>query len=277
MTFVMTTHGATWRLANSLVQLGAEIAAAHPDFICLGTVGDAAHVSEGTSSDHNPFIKDPISGLGIVRAIDIGGPDAELQALQDHLWSLYAAEFPPLWRYGYALGTSRNLINNWGLPFSTHKDTGDASHLHVSVTQLDGNHPSAAGYVTHIDDVTPWGVTPNVVTPPGGHNPASATYPAMSFLYPFTNADHFGDIKGDRYSHGGNPHYDGVAVIADIKQIQARLTQIGMGPLAVDGVFGPQTIAAATAFQHKYRPNGTTLWGQLWRDDCTTLFGVLAK
>lgn len=269
--------GPGWRLARSLVQLATEVHAAHPDFTCLGTIGDAAHAAENTSSDHNPFVVDPATGLGVVRAIDFGGPDAELKQLRQHLWQLYAAEFAPLWEFGYVKGTSDNLINNWGQPFSTHVDTGDAGHLHVSVTQVDGNHPTSSGYVAAIDLTTDWGVTPDVVTPTGGTNPNSASYPPEFFSYPFTGDNHFGDVDGPLDSHGGNPRFDPIGVVADIRQIQGRLNQIGFGPLVVDGLFGPKTIAAAAAFQHKYRPHSTTLWGQLWGDDCATLFGALPK
>lgn len=277
MTFAMTTQGPGWRLAGSLITLGSEVSKAHPDFTCLGTIGDAAHVGEGVESDHNPFVLDPHTGIGIVRAIDIGGPDAELKQLRAYLWNLYAESDNRLYEFGYVKGCSDNLINNWGLPFNVHIDTGDAGHLHISVTQTDGNHPSAAGYVAAIDDPRTWGITPDAVTPAGGNNPASPSWPAENFLYPFTGSDHFGDILGPKTSHGGDTRFDGVAVIADIRQIQGRLNQLGFGPIAVDGEFGPHTIAAATAFQHRYRPANTTLWGQLWADDCRTLFGTITK
>lgn len=277
MTFSMATSGEGWYLARSVVQLGEEIRAAHPDFTCLGTIGDQSHVAEGTASDHNPFIINPANGLGVVRAIDIGGPDAELKQLRQYLWGLYAAEDDRLYEFGYVKGTADNLINNWGQPFSTHVDTGDAGHLHISVTQKDGNHPSAGGYVAAIDDPRTWGITPEIVTPAGGSNPVALNYPAETFSYPFHGSDHFGDINGPDSDHGGNPKFDPIGVIADIKQIQARLNQIGFGPLFVDGEFGPKTIAAASAFQHKYRPTSTTLWGQLWGDDCATLFSSLPK
>lgn len=277
MAFNYASSGNGWRLAGSLIELATEVAAAHPDFTCLGTLGDASHVTEGTASDHNPFIKDPTTGIGIVRAIDIAGPDAELRQLQSYLWSKYAAEFAPLYEFGYIKGTSNNLINGWGLPLSTHVDTGDAGHLHVSVTQQNGNAPSAAGYVAAIDSHINWGISAATVTPAGGGTPVSSTYPAVGFIYPFANPNHFGDIKGPATDHGGDPRYDSPAIINDIKAIQMRLNQIGMGALAIDGQFGQNTINAATAFQRKYRPNGTTDWGQLWGDDCATLFGVLAK
>lgn len=277
MTFNMPTSGNGWRLASSIIQLGHEVAAAHPDFTCLGTLGDASHVSEGTGSDHNPFIKDPTTGIGIVRAIDIGGPDAELKQLRQYLWNMYAAQDNRVYEFGYMKGCSDNLINNWGLPFGVHVDTGDAGHLHISVTQRNGNTPSASGYVAAIDDMRSWGISAGTVTPSGGGTPVATSYPAQGFSYPFHSPDHFGDIKGDKHSHGGDPRYDSPAIVSDIKAIQQRLNQIGLGSLAIDGQFGPNTINAATAFQHKYRASGTTLWGQLWADDCATLFGALHK
>lgn len=278
MAFNYASSGAGWRLAGSLIQLATEVAAAHHDFTCLGTIGDAAHRAEGSASDHNPFIKDPATGVGIVRAIDIGGPDAELKQLRQLLWNRYAAQDSRVYEFGYMKGCSDNLINNWGLPFRTHVDTGDAGHLHVSVTQKNGNSPSSAGYVAAIDSHASWGISSATVTPSGGGStPVATSYPAARFTYPFSPPNHFGDINGNNQSHGGDPRFDSPVVINDIKLIQMRLNQIGLGALAVDGKFGPSTINAATAFQRKYRANGTTLWGQLWGDDCSTLFGVLHK
>lgn len=153
MAFNMTTSGAGWRLCNSLITFGHEVAAAYPALTCLGTVGDAAHQSEGTASDHNPFVKDPHTGVGIVRAIDIGGPDDQLKALRQKLWVMYADSDSRLFEFGYAKGCSDNLINNWGLPFATHVDDGDAGHLHLSVTRV-----GAAGYAPAIDSTASWGI-----------------------------------------------------------------------------------------------------------------------
>lgn len=154
----MATSGPGWRLAASLVTLGNEIRATRPNLTCLGTLGNLAHQLEGTASDHNPFVKDA-KGVGVVRAIDIGGPDADLRALRQHLWVLYAQQDPRVYRFGYMKGCSDNLINNWGLPFGVHIDTGDAGHLHISVTQVNGNNPSAAGYVSAIDSTASWGLS----------------------------------------------------------------------------------------------------------------------
>lgn len=151
--------GPGWRLAGSLIVLAHELDAAYGDTLtCLGTVGDAAHAAENMASDHNPFIRDPREpSIGIVRAIDIGGPDILLRSIRVDIWNLYADLDPRLYEFGYAKGCSDNLINNWGVPFRTHVDTGDAGHLHVSVTQADGNHPSAAGYDPAIDSGNSWG------------------------------------------------------------------------------------------------------------------------
>lgn len=263
MAFNFAASGAGWRLAGSLIELANEISAAHPHLTCLGTLGDAAHVNEGTSSDHNPFIKDPHTGLGIVRAIDIGGPDAELVALEQHIFALYAAKFVPLWEYGYGLGTSKNLINNWGLPLRTHVQTGDAGHLHISVTQANGNSPSASGYVAAIDDRRSWGVAAISAPPapaPPAPSPAHVALPPWPAFIP-TN-QYFGLITGPAASHGG--HYPNE--VPYVKAIQNKLNLTGFGPIAVDGNFGPATAAAVTKFQHAHMP-GTKFYGQVWTDD----------
>lgn len=151
--------GQGWRLAYSLVTLAHELAQVYGDTLtCLGTVGDVAHAAEAMGSDHNPFIRDPgESSVGIVRAIDFGGPDAVLKQIRQHIWGLYAGTDPRVYVFGYGKGCSDNLINNWGLPFKTHVDTGDAGHLHISVTQLNGYNPSPSGYVSAIDSTAAWG------------------------------------------------------------------------------------------------------------------------
>ncbi len=265
MAFNYAAKGDGWRLAGSLVRLAEEIKSALPWATCLGTIGDQTHVAEGSSSDHNPFVKDPHSGLGIVRAIDIGGPDAKLKELRRHLWDLYAARDDRVFRYGYMKGCSDNQINNWGLPFGTHTDTGDAGHLHVSVTQADGNNPGADGYLAAIDDKRSWGI--GKARPHPGHVGTPPPGP-----YPFHAPDHFGDIDGGRHSHGGDPRFDDAAVIAGVRWIQTRLNELGFGPLTVDGRFTASTISAVSAFQRRFRPGPlTTLPGQVWADDWHTL------
>lgn len=164
--FQMATSGSGWRLAGSLIQLGHEIEALSPNFTCLGTLGNAAHQAEGDASDHNPFVKDPHTGVGIVRAIDIGGPDAQLKSLRQLIWARYAASDPRIYSAGYAKGCSDNLINNEGLPFGVHEDDGDAGHLHISVTRT-----GTAGYVPAIDSASPWNLGVTVAQALGSGTP----------------------------------------------------------------------------------------------------------
>jgi hypothetical protein len=288
MAFNLPTSGAGWRLAGCLVQLGHEIEAAHSDFSCLGTLGNAAHAAQGTGPDHNPFIKDPHTGVGVVRAIDIGGPDNELKQLRQHLWSLYAQQDDRVYRFGYMKGCTDNLINNWGLPFGTHIDTGDAGHLHISVTQANGNNPTAAGYVAALDDTRGWGVASGVAPlSPGAPADGSAPHTGVAWPGPqlhFGPHDFFGNINGPQESHGG-------AFPAEkpfVTMIQQRLIALGFvtGVTAgdinndwADGIFdiegnhsqtGPTT-DAVIAFQRARMP-GTKFFGQIWSDDWAALF-----
>lgn len=92
------------------------------------------------------------------------------------------------------------------------------------------------------------------------------TSPAPPF--PLPGDEWFGDIKGPAASHGG--FYKGEQ--GYVRQIQDALNRKGFGPVAVDGVFGPQTIAAVTRFQHAQMP-GTQFFGQVWADDWAKLLG----
>jgi hypothetical protein len=141
----------TWRLARSLATLADEIAEVYPTAVCLGTIGNAAHEAEGDTSDHNPFVQS--AGYGVVRAMDIGGPESIQQALFDHIQMMYQGHDSRVWPFGYV--HKDNLITSWPGP-GVHIDYGDVGHLHVSVTQVDGNNPSAAGYVPAIDSTASW-------------------------------------------------------------------------------------------------------------------------
>jgi hypothetical protein len=289
MAFNMPTSGAGWRLAGSLIQLGHEIETAHPNLTCLGTIGNAEHQAQGTGSDHNPFIRDPQSGIGIVRAVDIGGSDAELKQLRQMLWSLYAQQDDRVYRFGYMKGCSDNLINNWGLPFGTHVDTGDAGHLHVSITQANGNNPSASGYVAAIDDTRSWGLAGGLSGAGTGTRIVSADVPHSGTEWPgpqlgFGPHDFFGNINGPAESHGGGFANE----LPFVKMIQQRLIALGFVPGETDinggwadGIFdvkgngsltGPTT-DAVIAFQRAHMP-GTKFFGQVWSDDWATLFSL---
>lgn len=159
MSFNYNRGGGTWRTARALDTLTAEIAAKFPDLTCLGTVGDLAHQAQDTYSDHNPVVRDPVTGVGIVRAVDVGGNPAELKLLETHLNALYNAGDPRLKAFGYT--HMNGFVTVWDDNPATllHADPGDDGHLHISLTQA--TYPSTAGgYVSAIDSTAPWGIAP---------------------------------------------------------------------------------------------------------------------
>lgn len=160
-----STSGKGWRLARSLIQLSNELEVAWPQLTRLGTIGDASHAAQGTSSDHNPFVTDP-DGVGVVRAMDLGGDPEILLGLRAHLYSLGASAFPPLWPYGYLKGPD-SQGNAWPIGTGWNANTGDEGHLHISVTQPNGYRPvgGAAGYLPAIDSTQSWGIANALPSP----------------------------------------------------------------------------------------------------------------
>lgn len=138
----------TWRLAQSLETLRAEVNAAAPNRMTVadGSIGDEAHSSR--LSDHNP------NDAGVVRAVDIthdpsGGCDAG--ELAEHIRQLGLDGHP-------ALGSGAYVIWNWRIASATEDgqpwdwepytgSNGHTHHVHVSVAT------AAAGY----DSTAPWG------------------------------------------------------------------------------------------------------------------------
>ena len=146
-------------LAPCLQVLCAEIAQHYPDAVNLGEIGDASHTTEGYGSDHNPFIAH--NGKRYVRAVDIGGPESIQDALFAFVQGLYTRRDPRVWPYGYV--HKDNVITSW-FGSGTHTDSGDVGHLHISVTQANGYHPSPTGWVHALDSRDPWGLI--ATTPP---------------------------------------------------------------------------------------------------------------
>lgn len=155
MTYTYTTqYSDTVILAPCLQVLCAEIAERFPNAVNLGEIGDVTHQGEGVQSDHNPFIVH--NGVGYVRAIDVGG-DASIQtALFNFINTLYGKRDLRVYPYGYT--HKDNYITTWFGNGSTHYDAGDVGHVHISVTQLDGNNPSSIGWVPALDSREPWGL-----------------------------------------------------------------------------------------------------------------------
>ena len=243
-------------LAPCLQVLAGEIAKKYPAAVNLGEIGDTSHVSEGYGSDHNPFITH--GGKRYVRAIDIGGSQAIQQALFNFIQARYAAHDPRVYPYGYV--HKDGVITTWWSG-GTHFDSGDYGHLHISVTQLNGNNPNPNGWVPGLDSRAPWGLATPVPAP---HPPAPVTHIPT---WPLQPGNYFGLITGPNQSHGG--YY--ASEQPYIKLIQNRLTVLGHH-LVADGKFGPATKTAVAAWQHAKWSKYTTRFGEIWSDDWKRLF-----
>lgn len=273
MSFNYNRGGGTWRTARALDTLAGEIAAKFPDLTCLGTIGDLAHQSQDTYSDHNPVVKDPVTGQGIVRAVDVGGNPAELKLLETHLNALYNAGDPRLKNFGYT--HMNGLVTVWDDNPGTalHSDPGDDGHLHISLTQA--TYPSTpGGYVPAIDSTVSWQVA-NIGTPLAPPAPAPVVVPvAWPALIP--RSEYFGLITGPDASHGGYV----VAERPYVRLIQQQLVRKGFVPGHSnpgdgwsDGIFEKPTADAVERFQRRWMP-GTKFYGQVWSDDWARLFSL---
>ncbi|HEU5271755.1 MAG TPA: hypothetical protein VFU36_17650, partial [Jatrophihabitans sp.] len=115
-----------------------------------GTIGDAKHQAQDSSSDHNPWLDNTVRALDV--AADVSGvpgivtvtdaPDCE--ALFGMVNQMYAAKDPRVWPNGYAIFKGR--ITDWNNPGGFHEQQGDPHlyHLHISVSQNPDGYNSTA-------------------------------------------------------------------------------------------------------------------------------------
>lgn len=265
MSYTWTATPGGYHLAPCLQQLCAEIEKSPtygPHLINDGELGNAAHTREGYSSDHNPFIiggsHSAYPGKGYVRAIDLGGPLELLLKLRHTINVLYSHKFAPLWPFGYTKGPDA-LITTW---YSTsggmHVDSGDQGHLHVSVTQHDGNNPSPSGWVPALDLRTPWHI--------------DGTAPVIHHPWPLKAGNYFGDIAGPNESHGGGVPSD----IPYVTAIQRRLIATGdaltHNAAWADGKWQAPTTAALLHWRKRVGRNSATAT-RLYEADWRALMG----
>lgn len=251
---------APWRVARSLFVLRDQIDARFPNRsrITDGYIGDNDH--QNTTSDHNPWYggivtaadwtHDPRSGFDIDRFTDelAAGKDPRIKYIIANRWILDSrAQYNP-WKWVRYNGSNPHT-----------------SHVHVSVM------------ATPICDAMHWwnvpmlGGVPNPTPPPV---PPAPMIPA----FPLPRNEYFGDIRGPEASHGG--HYEHERPW--IKMIQRALIAKGyarwlngnrvtdINGTWVDGIFGPETVAAVINWQRAHMP-GTQYYGQVWWDDWARL------
>lgn len=143
---------AAWRVARSLEVLRDEIDAAYPDRSKAsdGTIGDAAHIAQGSDSDHNPWVHFPPDPTGIVTALDITHDPAhgvDIDVLTDRL----AATRDERIKY---LIANRLIMSGAAGPspwvWRPYSGTDPhTNHFHISVVAD-----------PRCDDTRPWDVTP---------------------------------------------------------------------------------------------------------------------
>lgn len=109
-----------------------------------------------------------------------------------------------------------------------------------------------------------WSAGPSV-PPDSSEEPAWLRRPWPGYM---PKSEWFGDIDGPNASHGGW----NVNERPDVKAIQESMSILGFDPGPHDGIFGPQTIAAVSAWQARDWASTTELPGQVWIDDWYHMF-----
>lgn len=138
----------TWRNCRASVALIDEVNRRWPgrSKISDGTIGDDAHQSRSSTSDHNPFIA--VAGVGIVRARDITAKGIDAAWLVEHLRRLGEAGDPRLTGGGYLIFNKRITapdFRSWRVYTGANPHS---VHAHVSFSR------SPAGF----DSPAKWGI-----------------------------------------------------------------------------------------------------------------------
>lgn len=126
-----------WRKAGAIDQLFFEANAANPrrDKTSDGTIGNASHAENWTSSDHNPFVI--VAGIGVVRAgdLDVDGLDMALAMERMRLGAL-AGRLPQFLEGGYGIYNGRITapdFSGWRIYNGANKHV---LHGHFSVSRV---------------------------------------------------------------------------------------------------------------------------------------------
>jgi hypothetical protein len=163
----------TYRLAESLDVLRAEVNAMAPmrSKASDGWIGDAAHADR--TSDHNPFIID-VNGVGVVRAFDFThdpahGCDADV--LAERIRILGKAGDRRLDNGGYVIRNRRIASAKGGWAWRPYDGTNPhTKHVHISVSTIQRDYDNRAGWLQE-DDVQ----LTDKITVPATYESAKAT------------------------------------------------------------------------------------------------------
>ena len=205
----------TYRIADSLLVLQREVNRHWPNRSKAsdGMVGDAAHRSRGSASDHNPWIIDD-HGIGVVRAFDITSRDINADWLAEHFRLLGKRGDARMIHHGYVIWNRRiaSEVQNWS--WRTYNGPSPhTEHVHVSVSRW------GSGYDSHAS----WGVETTLVPPKP--KPPVPGHPS-----------------------GGNTHELPVLRRGMMNNRWVALVQRFLG-VKDDGDFGPKTEAAVRRYQ----------------------------
>ena len=243
----------SWQLANALVTLRNQINAAAPkrSKASDGSIGDAAHFSTGSASDHNPWC-----GPGIVTAIDITHDPANGCDVWVIAQALAASRDPRL-KYliytGHA-GATPGILSATVSPWTWRTRAADdhPHHLHVSVSSCE----------EHYGDTSPWRIAPPVRVVP--------TAPSRSEVRPPLKPV----VKVIPKPVAALPAFPGITrqstrVSGATRAFQIRLKARGW-TIATDGVHGPKTTAILKAFQKEKHLTPDGVGGPAtWRAVCS--------